>query len=144
LYGEWKADDIFALDCEHVHLKALKGKQRIKAGTVAVCDTGLKEVLNTKVKQLPGTYLVNKHTKAINGFDDHSLEDGRESEDVKRELEGRFLGKLVLTFDGATDFSSIGMYSGDYDHLDLAQFYRKPLFDRFGRNVGEKVSFCQF
>lgn len=134
-------EEIVSFDCEHVHLIDVQGEGRIKAATVAIYN-GRRELLyEATVRHQPGTFLVNRHTIAKNGFRENSLINGQPLEIVKAEVERIFTGKLVLHFDGIKDFLSLEICdTGVYENFDLGYFYRKPLFTKRRENIGEKIS----
>lgn len=115
------------------------GDERIKAGTVSIVDAYGKELYFARIFQEKNTYIVNHFTRKLNGFTEDSLENGRPLDEVKREVEELLTGKLVVTYAGSTDLLSLELNPGDFDHLDLSNFFMRPKPNKMGQDYGEKI-----
>lgn len=73
----------------------------------------------------PGSFIVNKFTIKVNGFQRDSLSKGKDLEQVKLELDKVLKGKLIITVAGAGDFSALDLPISDYDVFDLHQHWKK-------------------
>lgn len=102
-----------------------------------------KEIYSTKIYHRKNSFIVNWNTKRVNGFTASTFDDTKTCkpiENVMEEVSNHLSNKLVLTYSGATDFESLSLNAGDFDHYDLAEYYKRPKLNKYGEDVGEKIS----
>ncbi|CAL8143024.1 unnamed protein product [Orchesella dallaii] len=138
-WAKYQLTDILAFDCEHVHYRKLKGRERVKAGSVSVVDYKGDQIYYAEIKHERGSFLVNNYTRKVNGFNENSLVNGKDLEVVMAEVGALFEGKLIITYGGGTDFDSLELFSGDFDTYDIAEYFKKPKPNKRGEDYGEKI-----
>ena len=129
---KWSLDKIRAFDCEHVHVTANYGYDKIKAGSVSVVDFYGNQVYFSKCYREPGSFNTHPLMINVNGFHRNSLDWNqkyvKDPDIVKTDLQKEFIGKLLITHAGQVDFDSLGLSSGDYlnDHswFDLQDYFK--------------------
>jgi hypothetical protein len=131
---EYKRENVLFLDTEMVslaieRLPEEKQKYRQVVATVAICDSYGNEVLNETVFHSPGSFLVNKYTKKINGFNKYSLINGKNIEIVRQSVHDILFAepeeepKLIILWDATPDFNALRLEAGVYDVFDLQKHY---------------------
>ncbi|CAL8131814.1 unnamed protein product [Orchesella dallaii] len=89
-WAKYQPTDILAIDCEHVHYRTLKGRERVKAGSVSVVDYRGEQIYYAEIKHERGSFLVNKCNMKVNGFNENSLVNGKDLEVVMAEVGALF------------------------------------------------------
>ncbi len=84
------------------------------------------------IRHDPGTFLVNRFTRVVNGFESFSLMRGSPIAVVKKELETFMDSKLWIMVDAAGDFSSLDFKPNEHDYFDLQSEYYSYLTDEHG------------
>ncbi|CAG7730736.1 unnamed protein product [Allacma fusca] len=136
--GWWKRfhpSQVLALDCEHVALKEVKGERRIQCAEVSIVDSNFEVVYSSKFYWPVGSFLINKHTKEINGFNENSLVNGSPFELVREKFKSLFKDKLVITCGGTNDLTGLDLDWNDFEEFerfDLHQHFQKPAVNQYG------------
>jgi len=131
---EYKRENVLSLDTEMVsltieRLPEQKRKYRQVVATVAICDSYGKEVLNKRVFHSPGSFIVNKYTKMINGFNKYSFINGEDIEIFRQSVHEKLFAepeedpKLIVLWDATPDFNALRLEAEDYDVFDLQKHY---------------------
>ena len=119
-----------AIDCEFVSSKrknSVTGKHNLLLASVAIVNWKKEIVYSIKVKQNPGTFIVNRITLKINGYAEHDLEDGIAYEDVVADVQKITLGKVIIVHGGSQDLRLLQID-------DCVCFDLQTVFRQTGRN----------
>ena len=93
-----------------------------------------------RIRHQPGSFIVNHHTYAINGFKPWSLKNGHELDWVREQVRRQLTGKLVIACDAPADFRALGLNPEHFDVYDIQQFWR----DANGRKYGLKNIYTHY
>jgi hypothetical protein len=94
---------------------------------------------NYKIYYAPGSFKINKSTKAINGFTSMSLQDGRPYNDVIQDIITVMQGKLVIFCGVYGDMKSMGLSASQFDVFDLQQYWKECTTNKEGVDVEQSI-----
>ena len=89
----------------------------MEAAEISIVNWKREHVYKTKVQHAPGSFRVNKYAK--NGFNSHSLEDGKPAAVIREELQELLIGKLLTGIALGGDLDSIGLAPFGFDSFEL-------------------------
>jgi len=82
-------------------------------------------IFQGRIYHAAGSFIINSHTRKINGFEKHDLENGKNFEIVQEEVKKLLKNKIVLTVNGRSDFASLDLRMGDYNCFEFHEFWKK-------------------
>ena len=87
-----------------------------------------------RIKHPKDSYMVNRHTIGINGFQRNSLVDGESLENVTKKILAEFEDHLIVTHTGASDFSALGLCVGDFTNqwFDITMLFKRKDGSSYG------------
>jgi len=128
--------DIVAMDIEFVSKPISKGSKSClqHIATIDIVDFDLQTVYSSCVFHEPGSFKVDRFTKALTNFTESSFSDPSYPSESKVQAEVKEIlkEKLVITCGGESDYNALGLDMADFNSFDLQSHFYLDSVDRYG------------
>ncbi|RWS19169.1 RNA exonuclease 4-like protein [Leptotrombidium deliense] len=115
-------DNIYAMDCEHVHVP-INGKKLPQCATVSIYNFKEKEVYNATVYYKPYSFYLLGPTPKINGFNQFSFIKGRPYQEIRKSIVNLLENNLCILIGGTNDISGLELEKEKITFYDLQEYY---------------------
>lgn len=141
-WSSYEDEDIVAIDLEMVTKRNQEGKFRQHPASVDIVSmTGGPQnpYYSTLVQHAKGSFNATRLWKDLTGFKEDSFSSKTlpTEEEVRKQVEAKLSGKLVVTVGGGGDFLALGLEMADFDVFDLQSHFFNEKENEHGISVRE-------